>query len=77
MSNFTKRGEGGEEEEGGRGGRGGRRGRGGWDKVKEKEEVEGEGRLLSGDDLSCLYEKYSIKVAHSHSCFHQVIASIL
>ena len=34
MSNFTKRGEGGEEEEGGRGGRGERRGRGGWDKVK-------------------------------------------
>ena len=68
MSNFTKRGEGGEEEEGGRGG---------WDKVKGKEEVEGEGRLLSRDDLSCLYEKYSIKVAHSHSCFHQVIASIL
>ena len=74
MSNFTKRGEGGEEEEGGRGGR---RGRGGWDKVKGKEGVEGEGRLLSRDDLSCLYEKYSIKVAHSHSCFHQVIASIL
>lgn len=74
MSNFTKRGEGGEEEEGGRGGR---RGRGGWDKVKGKEEVEGESRLLSGDDLSCLYEKYSIKVAHSHSCFHQVITSIL
>lgn len=67
MSNFTKRGEGGEEEERGEG----------WDKVKGKEEVEGEGRLLSGDDLSCLYEKYSIKVAHSHSCFHQVIASIL
>lgn len=67
MSNFTKRGEGGEEEEGGEG----------WDKVKGKEEVEGEGRLLSGDDLSCLYEKYLIKVAHSHSCFHQVIASIL
>ena len=67
MSNFTKRGEGGEEEEGGEG----------WDKVKEKEEVEGEGRLLSGDDLSCLSEKYSIKVAHSHSCFHQVIASIV
>lgn len=66
MSNFTKR-EGGEEEEGGEG----------WDKVKGKEEVEGEGRLLSGDDLSCLYEKYSIKVAHSHSCFHQVITSIL
>ena len=67
MSNFTKRGEGGEEEERGEG----------WDKVKGKEGVEGEGRLLSGDDLSCLYEKYSIKVAHSHSCFHQVIASIL
>lgn len=67
MSNFIKRGEGGEEEEGGEG----------WDKVKGKEEVEGEGRLLSGDDLSCLYEKYSIKVAHSHSCFHQVITSIL
>ena len=66
MSNFTKR-EGGEEEEGGEG----------WDKVKGKEEVEGEGRLLSGDDLSCLYEKYSIKVAHSLSCFHQVITSIL
>ena len=45
--------------------------------MKGKEEVEGEGRLLSRDDLSCLYEKYSIKVAHSHSCFHQVIASIL
>ena len=70
MSNFTKRGEGGEEEEGEEGGEG-------WDKVKGKEEVEGEGRLLSGDDLSCLYEKYSIKVAHSHSCFHQVITSIL
>ena len=70
MSNFTKRGEGGEEEEGEEGGKG-------WDKVKGKEEVEGEGRLLSGDDLSCLYEKYSIKVAHSHSCFHQVITSIL
>ena len=67
MSNFTKRGEGEEEEEGGEG----------WDKVKGKEEVEGEGRLLSGDDLSCLYMKYSIKVAHSHSCFHQVITSIL
>ena len=67
MSNFTKRGEGGEEEERGEG----------WDKVKGKEGVEGEGRLLSRDDLSCLYEKYSIKVAHSHSCFHQVIASIL
>ena len=67
ISNFTKRGEGGEEEERGEG----------WDKVKGKEGVEGEGRLLSGDDLSCLYEKYSIKVAHSHSCFHQVIASIL
>ena len=67
MSNFTKRGEGGEEEERGEG----------WDKVKGKEGVEGEGRLLSGDDLSCLYEKYSIKVAHSHSCFHQVITSIL
>ena len=66
MSNFTKR-EGGEEEEEGEG----------WDKVKGKEEVEGEGRLLSGDDLSCLYEKYSIKVAHSHSCFHLVITSIL
>ena len=66
MSNFT-RGEGGEKEEGGEG----------WDKVKGKEEVEGESRLLSGDDLSCLYEKYSIKVAHSHSCFNQVIASIL
>ena len=45
--------------------------------MKGKEGVEGEGRLLSRDDLSCLYEKYSIKVAHSHSCFHQVIASIL
>ena len=67
ISNFTKRGEGGEEEERGEG----------WDKVKGKEGVEGEGRLLSRDDLSCLYEKYSIKVAHSHSCFHQVIASIL
>ena len=70
MSNFTKRGEGGE------GGEEEERGEG-WDKVKGKEEVEGEGRLLSRDDLSCLYEKYSIKVAHSHSCFHQVIASIL
>lgn len=67
MSNFTERGERGEEEERGEG----------WDKVKGKEGVEGEGRLLSRDDLSCLYEKYSIKVAHSHSCFHQVIASIL
>ena len=66
MSNFTKRGEGGEEEEGGREGRkkreGGEEEEGGegWDKVKEKEEVEGESRLLSGYDLSCLYEKYSI-----------------
>ena len=45
--------------------------------MKGKEEVEGEGRLLSGDDLSSFYEKYLIKVAHSHSCFHQVITSIL
>ena len=43
----------------------------------EVKEVEGEDRLLSGDDLSCLSEKYSIKVAHSHSCFQQVMTSIL